>query len=463
MRSKPFSKSILFTVPVVAVCAASMSLPALAWDPIQDAFTTTAKVKLNFRMRYEDVTDDTSDGYAGNTALLPSQTKQDAQALTLRSRITYETGTWKDLSLLLEADDVTALMPEDYDDDVHGHTAYSKITDPEGTEINQAALSYAGLPGTVVKYGRQRINLDNERFVGGAAFRQNEQTFDAMSFTNKSIKNLTAFYAYVNNANRIFGEENKTAGDHEQNTSLLNLNYKVGNYGALSTYAYLIDDQAPSAGTYTEGAYSSNTYGARWAGKVPMGDLAFKYNLEYAKQTDGSNNPTDYQADYHLTEMFFGSDLVSAGIGYEVLGADNDATTKASGARANQGFQTPLATLHKFQGWTDQFLGGGSGNIGVDIEDKYAIVQGKVKNYTWNVNYHKYHAAESSSLATLNDLEDLGSEYGVSLDKTWDNYLVGVKYSLYTAGDVDAQGVAANKGFIVDDKAKLWLTMQASF
>jgi hypothetical protein len=450
---KTFKRSVI-GIPVVA-CMAATSFPAFAWDPIQDAFTTTAKTNLNFRMRYEDVTDGTSDGTAGDLLLAPADTKKDAQALTLRSRITYETGKWQDLSLLLEMDDVSALLPEDYDDDINGNSQFSKITDPEGTEVNQAALSYAGVPGTVLKYGRQRITLDNERFIGGVGFRQNEQTYDAFSASNKSIKNLTAFYAYINNVNRIFGEENAN-GDHEMNTNLVNLNYKVGNYGALSGYVYSIDDEAPSAGAYVEGAYSSDTYGARWAGKVPMGDQAFKYNLEYATQSEGANNPVEYDADYGLAEMSFGSDLVTVGIGYEVLGADDGAITKSSGATTSRGFQTPLATLHKFQGWTDQFLGGGTGNLGVGIEDQYAVVQGKINNYAWSVNYHQYEAAESSTVASLDGLSDLGSEWGVSLDKTWGNYLVGVKYSDYSVGDTDT-------GFKLDDKSKIWLTMQASF
>ena len=36
------------------------------------------------------------------------------------------------------------------------------------------------------------------------------------------------------------------------------------------------------------------------------------------------------------------------GGGYEVLGADDGAALTS--------FQTPLATLHKFQGWADKFL-----------------------------------------------------------------------------------------------------------
>jgi hypothetical protein len=38
---------------------------------------------------------------------------------------------------------------------------------------------------------------------------------------------------------------------------------------------------------------------------------------------------------------------VNVKVGYELLGSDN----------GEYGFATPLATLHKFNGWADQFLG----------------------------------------------------------------------------------------------------------
>ena len=44
---------------------------------------------------------------------------------------------------------------------------------------------------------------------------------------------------------------------------------------------------------------------------------------------------------------------VTIKIGYELLGSDD-------GLKA---FATPLATLHKFQGWTDKFLGIPAGGI----------------------------------------------------------------------------------------------------
>ncbi len=440
--NKTGNKFALSVIPaVVAIYSSVGASTALAWDPVLDAFTTTAKVKLNFRSRYEDVTDD-------------NPAKKDAEAATLRSRITYETGTVEDFSLLLEMDDVTALMPTDYDDGVNtgaGHSRaakakYTAIQDPEGTEVNQAALSYTGLQGTVVKWGRQKLVLDNERFIGSVAWRQNEQTFDAVSLVNKSLPKTTLTYANINNVNRIVGEDTPS-GDHEHDTHILNAKYEGIPGLALSAYGYLLDNQDMDN-------WSSDTYGLRAMGKQAFGDYTLKYTLEYAMQQDAGSNPTDYDADYYLGEIGFGKSILSATLGYEVLGADDGAKVYQTGAKTLASFQTTLATLHKFQGWADQYLGGGTGNIDQGIEDAYVVLESNAMGMTWGVNYHIY---ETNVTTAAKPVEDLGTEWGASVEKKFDNYSVGLKYASYTADDSDK---LATK---IYDKDKVWVTLQAQF
>lgn len=431
---------VVKTTIVVGSLLLGAGAPAYAWDPVNDALTTMAKFNLNFRLRYETVDD-------------ASPTLKDAEALTLRSRMTYESGAYKNFTAGLEMDDVTALMPDDYNDDSNGKIAYTKITDPESTEVNQAWLNYAGVPSTQLKWGRQRINLDNERFVGGSAFRQNEQTYDSITVVNKSLPKTTAFYGYVNNVNRIFGETTPS-GDHEMSTHLFNARFDAMPWLALTGYAYLLDDQAPTFATYTEGTFSSDTYGVRASGKQGFGDQTLKYAVEYATQQEANNNPKDYSADYSLVEVVYGIPVVSGVFGYEVLGADDKAKFKSTGATTTQGFQTPLATLHKFQGWADQFLGGGSGNLPVGIEDMYVGLEGKVFTLIYSVNYHDYKAANETATVS-----HLGTEWGASVEKKWGNYSVIGKYASYTADDSELLPGASK----LYDKNKFWLTMQAAF
>ena len=209
------------------------------------------KLAFNFRYRFENVDDDVR--------------PEEAHASTLRSRITYTTNNWNNLQVQLEVDDVTVIGSDNYDDLNNHMTDHAVIADPEGTEINQAWLAWSGLTDTTMKYGRQRINLDNQRFIGGVGWRQNEQTYDSFTITNQSLPDTTLFYGYINNVNRIFGPDDGRTGtpasdvDWDSSADVININYQGLGIGTLAAYAYLLDlEDAPSA--------SSKTYGVRLSG-----------------------------------------------------------------------------------------------------------------------------------------------------------------------------------------------------
>src|SRR5690606_17745555 len=149
----------------------------------------------------------------------------EATATTLRTRLTFESGTYKGFGAVVEFDHVQEVDEVDYNT-VPGAPVFpgsATVIDPEGTDLNQAYLSFASNE-SVYKYGRQRILLDNQRFVGGVGWRQNEQTYDGFSLNNKSFDKLNIFAAYVYNVNRIFGDESP-AGDHKNQSILLNGKY----------------------------------------------------------------------------------------------------------------------------------------------------------------------------------------------------------------------------------------------
>ena len=68
---------------------------------------------------------------------------------------------------------------------------YPVVADPESYEINRLQLTNTSIIDTTITLGRQRIVLDDHRFVGNVGWRQNEQTFDALRVVNKHIPNLT--------------------------------------------------------------------------------------------------------------------------------------------------------------------------------------------------------------------------------------------------------------------------------
>ncbi len=73
--------------------------------------------------------------------------------------------------------------------------------------MNRLQLTNTSLPDTTLTLGRQRINLDDQRFVGNVGWRQNEQTYDGFRVVNKSIPNLTVDVTYFDQVNRVFGKE----------------------------------------------------------------------------------------------------------------------------------------------------------------------------------------------------------------------------------------------------------------
>lgn len=399
-------------VLAIGTAVSLSTIPSYAEDNLTDAIKN-GEAHLNFRLRYESV----------------DQSKPadiDGDALTLRSRLNYKTSDFHGFTAFLEMDNVSAVDNGSYNSTTNGETSKAVVVDPKGSEVNQAWLQYVNWD-TTAKFGRQRINLDNQRFIGGVGFRQNEQTFNAFSINNQSLPDTTFFYANINEVKRIFGEDSNK-GSQDNSTHLLNGKYSGLSLGAITAYAYLIDNKDAAR-------FSTDTYGIRFAGET--GDeLKFNYALEYAHQQDSDNNTLNYRADYMLGELSIGFSASTIKLGYEVLGSDDGAAS----------FITPLATLHKFQGWTDQFLT----TPDEGIQDLYVSAGSTVAGIKLLAVYHHFTADEKNAFTD----NDLGSEFGVEVAKNFGDYGLSFKYATYNAGD---------NTFGKSDTNKLWLTASAKF
>ncbi len=375
------------------------------------------KANINFRYRYETV------DQTGFT--------EDATASTVRIKLKYQTGDWRDFFGVIEFDNVSQVGIGDYNSTVNGKTQYPVIADPLITDINQAYIAYKGIADTVLIAGRTALNFNNQRFVGTVGWRQNDQTWDMVGAVNQSIKDLKLTYGYVWNVNRIFGNDHPF-GDLGTSTHIVNAEYEGFGFGKLTGYGLFIDlDDAPVYGL------SSNTIGARLEGKQDFGDSGAKfiYELEFASQSDAGNNPNSYTANYTLVSAGLSANGLTGKIGYEVLGADNGVA-----------FQTPLATLHKFNGWADKFLS----TPGTGLKDTYVAfswkpeVEGAMKGIKFDTIYHDFSADSGGA--------DYGTEWDLQVSKKISkNYYVALKYADYNADS-----------FATDTK-KMWLTIGANF
>ena len=380
---------------------------AQAGDSIGVALTG-GKVNLDMRYRYENVDED-------------NPAKQTANASTLRTRLGYTTGSFYDLSAMLEAENTTVVGNELYNDGIPGgNTKYSTVLDPATTEVNQAFLGFAGLSDTVMNLGRQRIMLDNQRFIGNVGWRQNEQTFDAFSLANKSLPDITLTYAYLDNVNRVTGDDDPK-GDARMSSHVLNASYAGLGFGTLTGYGYLLDYDA--AANYSK---STQTWGLRFAGASDINDSTkLLYTAEYAQQSDYAENTSNYDVDYLLGEIGATFSGVTAKYGYEQLGSDG-----------THFVQTPLATLHAFNGWADMFLTTPTNGL----IDQYLSVGAKPMDINLAAVYHDFSADEGSS--------DWGTEWDLMGSKTFEKmYTVGLKYATFSTDST---------AYVDTDKLWLW-------
>src|SRR5262245_39995818 len=331
---------------------------------------------------------------------------EDADALTLRARLGFETGKAWDTSFLAEGDLLTPFSTH-YNSTVNGKTAYPVVADAETYEINRLQLTNTSLADTTITLGRQRINLDDQRFVGNVGWRQNEQTYDGLRVVNKSVKNLTVDVTYLDQVNRVFGKDSLVGRYHGDNY-LANVAYQFP-VGKLTGFAYLTDfDEAPRD--------SAQTLGARFTGEKPVKKVKVAWLVSWARQTERANNPLNFSQDFYTAEVTGTFRQYSLGVGYEVLEGD--------GVR---GFSTPLATLHKFDGWADKFLTTPPNGL----ERRYVTLGytkkglGFLDTVSANAVYHQF---DSSRLSI-----DYGSEVDLQVKAKSQRFNRLLKYADYTA------------------------------
>ncbi|WP_084711553.1 alginate export family protein [Nevskia ramosa] len=318
-----------------------LSGAAQATDSLADlpAKLAAGKTNLDVRLRYEAL--NLSDPLAAPI------TENTAQATTIRVRLGYTTAAWNELDGQLEYEGVDTLGDDRYNSLRNGRSTYPVIADAQVHEVNQAWLRYTGLPKTQIKYGRQRINFDNQRFVGGVAWRQDEQTFDAALLTTTLIPKTTVTYAHLDRVNsfRNFAIEGRNVDRLDIDGHLINVSTQVIDKTLkLTGYGYFLDFGTVPGGAVGRLLNNNQTYGLRATGTVPVQAFTLGYSLEYAIQQGWRGSP-DHDMRYGLAEAAVGWKMLKATAGYEALGGNGISS-----------FQTPLATTHAFDGWADQFL-----------------------------------------------------------------------------------------------------------
>ncbi|MEM6857511.1 MAG: alginate export family protein [Pseudomonadota bacterium] len=355
MRTKISTLAVLATVGCTA--------PAWAEDkplgPVEIGDGVTLDPILDMRFRVE----------TADQSTFPNE----ADSVTVRTRAGFDLKWSEKFSFLIEAEGTFAIEDE-FNDTIpsNGLEPFPVIADPESLELNRVQVGYKGKNfGTTI--GRQRIILDDARFIGNVGWRQNEQTFDAARVT-ANIGPATIDQTFAISQRTIFGSQSPN-NEFEGDFWFTNVKVPVGDRVTVTgfRYEYDYDDRL---------AFASTTYGATGIAKFPVGGVTLGLKGTFATQADTGNNPNDFSADYYLAEgsiTFAGFTLRGQ---HEVLGSDQGLVA----------FQTPLATAHKFNGYADLFLvtpATGLADTNVRLSKKFKL-DGVPSGINLQLTYHEF-------------------------------------------------------------------------
>lgn len=383
----------LATTPL-AICHAAATETAPFW---QDS-----TLKWNFRYRLEQVQ--------------PDGALADALASTLRSRLTVNSGQWtlaanQSISALIEADHVAVLGGETYNSTVNGRSRYATIADPDGLDLNQAALLFKAGSNSLITIGRQRLNFGDQRFIGSVGWRQNEQTFDGIRLTQQFSPTMQLDVASLHNANRVFGPDGANADLHGR-FNLAQAQWTMAADQVLQGYFYDLDFDTLSA-------RSASTTGLDYKG----GAQGFKWQAALARQHDAHAAPADYGLNYHRFELSYPLGKVTVKGILERLGSDGQ-----------NAFQTPFATLHAFNGFADMFLT----TPAKGLREQAVQLTFPVQKAKAALSWHRFH----SDVANSHYGNELDASLAYELNSQWQ--LLG-KVAFYQADTLQA------------DTRKFWL------
>ena len=457
----------------LCIALAGFANSAQAEEPVDDEYTFMDSVKdgknlTSFRLRYEHVEQDGL-GPAGTTAA--NIELKDAEALTLRSLVGWQTAPYNNFSFAGQLTGVSKLM-ENYNDRKNNatdteHAGYAVIVDPEHYDVNQLYVEWTGIKNTRFRLGRQQVNLDNVRFIGDIAFRQLMQVFDGVSVLNKSIPDTEVYLAHYGKVSQINADER--TGDLD----IANVRYRISPTEFLVGYGYFsnMDNLGFGNAWFGPNALNNNgkpnltadqsnkILGLRLDGVHPFNpNLRALYTAEYAKQTDYSGGDKRIDAHYYKIGGGVGIDAFNVRIDQELL-SSND---------SKYAFQTPFGTNHLFQGWVDKFLV----TPRQGIQDTFITATYKFADILFFADYHVFKSDENFNTVgsgTARNGDKYGTEWNVAATYNWNkNIMTKFEYGQYNEDDNYApvpntpNNVAGNRNRIRDTE-KLWLTAMYTF
>ncbi len=390
--------------------------PAQATD-ITDAIAG-GKLLFELRPRYEYV----------DQSNKPDQ----ANAVTMRTLLGWQTKPYYNFSVTLAFLTVTNFGDDSFNSNpAVTNSPYPTVPDPDGTVVPLLYLDYTGLEKTSIKVGRQIAKYNNLRVLGDVNFRQTPQTFEAASVTTTVVPNLELYGAY------LWRQLTTLQTEKTMSTPTFNARWAFLPNEFLIGYAQF-QDQANTGQNTGFSDNSNQILGVRLDGGHPFGEKwKLLYTAEYAKQNPYSGGNQAIDTFYYHLGLGGGYGAFYGMLHQEKLASNN----------GQYGFQTPLATLHIFQGWADQFTTTPKqGLIDTYLNGGAAFFSKKL------VFYGEYHWFKSD----VGNI-DYGHELDLSVAYPLYKGLVGkLEYAAYRTGDPTS---VTGK----PDVTKFWATLTYNF
>lgn len=344
-----------------------------------------------------------------------------SEALTIRIRPSLEFTASPQINILGEVEAIATLLPDRRNGFLNPARGPA-IADARTLELNRLQIEWAPSEAIGLTLGRQRISLDDERFIGTVDFRQNQQTYDALSAAWQLPGRAVLQAGYIWRVGRILGAD-QPGGVFDSDSFYANLAVPVpGGQVSLYHYDLDLDDRIGSVVT-------SRTTGVAWRGRAFPPDLSLFWELAYARQETNSRRPEYWRAGASVERGELGFALRA-----ERLGSD-DGTA----------FQTPLATLHRFQGAADLFLETPAQGI-TDIEARATWRIGSLgpaRAALLAIQFNRFDPASGSGR--------LGEEWGAELATTLADMRLSLAAAHYRAASFGA------------DTTRVWITASRDF
>jgi hypothetical protein len=379
-------------------------LPLAAGDePTPAKALASGKASLDLRTRYEQVDD--------------KATSKTADALTNRLVLSWRSGSWKGLSAFAQFENVAVLSGPRYfvPQTGYGRTSHATVVDPPLSQLNQLFLEWKGL-----KVGRQLVNIDNQRFIGGVGWRQNDQTFTGASYANATLIPRTDFtLAHFTKAHVITGQTKAIKA------SLVNVRVKAFPGGNVRLFHYAVEEELAKTTSFAHSG--ARLDGEAW--KVLLYDLSFAKQKKFKDATDAGTKEVGYT-------MF--------SLGWKI---NADHALVAAQETLEGGFRTPYATLHAWNGWADRFLTTPANGL----KDQFIQYKAKRGPWTYELAHHTYKA------------ETNGAAYGKELDLVVEYKATAWLKVMAKAADYKADSATPTLGTPNKDLRKFWLQTSMNF